>query len=875
MITRQLIIFIFSLSPLFIRAQIQITSGITPVNLVQNVLLGNGVSATNITFTGNPNQIGKFNGVNSTIGLDSGIVLGSGDVNQIPTPSPSMDYNGPGDPDLLTVAQSVTTNPQAGQISSTNDAAILEFDFVPQGDTVNFNFVFASEEYLGFVNTSYNDVFGFFLSGPGITGPFAAPAAFPNGSINLASVPGVNPPLPITISTIYPPFDYDFDGNIDPGFNDQYYINNPNNNTHGLNGFTTPLTIGFDVICGETYHFKFAVADCGDGTLDTHVFFEAGSFESPVLIDASLDTQTGDSVLIEGCTNAMLTITRPLNQAADSLELTFALQGVALDGVDYTVTPNQILFLPGQETVTLTFETYDDGLTEGPESIFLTINIPTACGLSTITDTLYILDPPVADFTASPLSGCAPLSVTFTNSSTNSNQFFWDFGDGTTQTANTLAQQQHTFNTSSEVLMVASYNNLCLDSSMVEITVFQSPVIVVNSPSICEGDTALLVATGANTYTWSPSLGSTNAVGDSNYVSPSVTTTYVVTGTDLNGCTSTASALVSVELVEITVNNDSICANVNSDQAVLTASGAATYVWSPSNGLNTTTGATVLASPLVTTSYLVTGTSQNGCVDTAVAIVTVIPDFNLTVTTDSICAGESATLVASGATTYTWSPGTYLNTTTGSNVIASPPQTTTYTVLGKVGSCEKSVNSTLIVYPKPNAIINASDVELTLPETLVTLMAGEQGNQNTWTYGNEVISTQPSFDYELPLQPGGYKIDLLVENEFGCTDETSVIIQLIEDLVFYVPNSFTPDGDEFNNVFLPILTSGMDISTYKLALYNRWGEVVFETSDVSIGWDGTYHGKLCQNGVYTWLLTFKSKYTDRYYEFNGHVSIQP
>lgn len=453
-------------------SQIQITSGITPANLVQNVLIGNGVSASNISFTGDANQIGQFNGINSTIGLSGGIVIASGDVNTIPTPNPSTDYFGAGDPDLLTIAQSVTTNPDAGFITSTNDAAILEFDFVPQGDTVSFSFVFASEEYLTYVNSSFNDVFGFFLSGPGITGPYAAPAAFPNGSINLAAVPGSNPPLPITISTIYPPGDYDFDGMTDPGFNEQYYIDNPTDNTHGLNGFTTPLSIGFDVICGETYHFKFAVADCQDGVLDTDVFFEAGSFQSEV-VNIAIATVDGDTNVIEGCTNAQFVFTRPTSQTADTLVVDYDIAGTSTQGVDFNNLINPVTFLPGEDTIVLTLNPTDDGIDDGPETLIITAFTVNDCGDTLVsTDTLYILDAPEAIFSASTVDGCEPLDVTFTNTSEHSDNYQWTFGNGQTANVNNLNAQTQTYITPGTAQLIVSFNGQCPDTATIAINAY-------------------------------------------------------------------------------------------------------------------------------------------------------------------------------------------------------------------------------------------------------------------------------------------------------------------------------------------------------------------------------------------------------------------
>ena len=89
--------------------------------------------------------------------------------------------------------------------------------------------------------------------------------------------------------------------------------------------------------------------------------------------------------------------------------------------------------------------------------------------------------------------------------------------------------------------------------------------------------------------------------------------------------------------------------------------------------------------------------------------------------------------------------------------------------------------------------------------------------------------------------------------------------------MFYIPNAFTPDGDEFNNSFKPVFTSGIDPYDFTLTLFNRWGEVVFESKDFSVGWDGTYHNKLSREGTYLWTVEFKDMYTDKRFNYNGQV----
>ncbi|WP_298391692.1 choice-of-anchor L domain-containing protein, partial [Flavobacterium sp.] len=244
----------------------------TPAQLVQNVLLGGGITVSNITFNGtalNANtvrdQVGSFTGGNTTnIGINNGLILATGDAQIAVGPN---DQSG---------ATDATANPIQGDadlaiLASANirNKAVLEFDFVPVGQNLTFNFVFGSEEYLEFVNGGFNDVFGFFLSGPGITGTFTG------GAANIALVPSTT--IPISID------------NVNDVLNPTYYVNNGAGVTPGINttiqydGFTTVIAATATVQCGQTYHIKLAIANVGDNSLDSAVFLQAQSFNTAQL----------------------------------------------------------------------------------------------------------------------------------------------------------------------------------------------------------------------------------------------------------------------------------------------------------------------------------------------------------------------------------------------------------------------------------------------------------------------------------------------------------------------------------------------------------------------------------------------------------------
>ena len=217
-----------------------------------------------------------LSGAEAILGLDGGVMLSTDHAGICAGSGGSGCTNCPGlgaNTELSNVANSVP--PLIGQsfsVSSVYDVAMLSFDFVASGDSIQFDYIFGSDEYLEYVNTPYNDVFAFFLSGPGISGPFSSPLGFPNGSTNLAVVPNAVPPLPITVSS------------VNNAVNGSLYVNNPGQVGFCTDGFTVPLRVESAVQCGEMYHIDIAIADCSDDAFESFVLIEEGSFVSEVEI---------------------------------------------------------------------------------------------------------------------------------------------------------------------------------------------------------------------------------------------------------------------------------------------------------------------------------------------------------------------------------------------------------------------------------------------------------------------------------------------------------------------------------------------------------------------------------------------------------------
>ena len=382
-------------------SQLTVEQPYTIEQYVSEVLIGNGVTATNITYTGSEEQLGYLSGADGLFSVSSGLVLSTDHATHLSDPG-CMDTQfcagcqGLGnDQDLLDVANSVP--PLIGQtftVSSVNDLCILEFDFEAGGDSISFNYVFGSDEYLTYVNTTYNDIFAFFLSGPGITGPYNSPAGFPDGAINIASVPDSDPLLPVTISSV---------NNVT---NAAYYIDNQTNNGICINGYTETFTASASVQCGETYHIKLAIADGSDSALESFVVLEEGSFSSnaiDIVASATIDGAEvflGDTTVVEGCNTAVFTVIRPDDTLQDTITLNIF--GTAVNGSDFIEIPTSWILEPGESSFDLELDPYNDSANEGAETVTIEYEYVNDCGDTILSSaTIVILDPePITLFTS-------------------------------------------------------------------------------------------------------------------------------------------------------------------------------------------------------------------------------------------------------------------------------------------------------------------------------------------------------------------------------------------------------------------------------------------------------------------------------------------
>ena len=478
----------------------------TPQQLVDNVLLGFGVTALNVTINGNPllantpqGNVGFFTNSNPAFPIDSGLILTTGNAIGAIGPNSSTSFTNNNPP-----TASVSTDPHLNDIAagSVTNGVVLEFDFIPQGDSVIFNYMFGSDEYPEFSPSTFNDAFGLFLWGPGIAGPYVQ-AGYPNGGINIATIPGG---IPVTIN------------NVGDASNTNYYVFNEaaSTLTYGdaiqYDGTTVKLTAASAVQCNQLYHIKLAISNVGDQSYDSGVFLEAGSFSSAA-VDVAVATVSGDTTIVEGCTFADFIFTRPAGQTNDTLIINYTIGGVAQQGVDYNNLVNPITFLPGEDSVVINLTPIQDNITEGFESVVISVEIINPCGDTIISSgTIYIGEGPIINITETdPTIYCANDSVVLSASAFGGYapyQYEWTTMSGAPLGTNDTIIQGISQNGSINFLVTATDNCNFSQIDTVTLTLNQTIAIdtIFTGPATCQptGFVSVMASglTGVPTYTW-------------------------------------------------------------------------------------------------------------------------------------------------------------------------------------------------------------------------------------------------------------------------------------------------------------------------------------------------------------------------------------
>lgn len=554
------------------------------------------------------------------------------------------------------------------------------------------------------------------------------------------------------------------------------------------------------------------------------------------------------------------------------------------------------------------------------------------------------------NITTNTITGCAPLTVNFNNSTYTSGTYTWNFGGGNTNTTSINPSFTYTNPGTYTVSLVVRDTSSCnkIDSSFTYITVYPKVTVSATATLVACSDTVKYngnaVTSGTiTTFQWSFSGGTvptstlTNPI---NTYSAAGTYTAQLLGVNNFGCRDSISVPITIFNIVPSVSGNTICAGTS---GTLSAGGGTSYQWQPASSLNNSTLATPVANPTTTTIYSVTitntvtgcvktlttqltvnpkptanftytinpcgggvqftdqsvsninswfwnfgntqtSTSQNpymfynyggnfnvslmatnnfGCSDTIVKPLSVpVPPTVSVTATQTICLGNFVNLNASGGFAYSWTPASGLSNPTIANPVASPTTSTNYSVtistINSLGDTCKLVLATAVnviqLSSIPMAVAAVPDTVIKGNSTVLTLTASP-GAVATWY---PLGSTTPQTGYTVSSSPSAPTTYTVVVTRGPCSQTLTVKVDVVEDGCessdVFIPNTFTPNGDGNNDI---MFARGYKLAEIYFAIYNRWGELVFETKDKTVGWDGTFKGRPADVGVFGYYVKFK------------------
>lgn len=622
--------------------------------------------------------------------------------------------------------------------------------------------------------------------------------------------------------------------------------------------FTNTSTVNNNVIIANLWNF-------GDGTTATqsspnHTYATPGvydvrlvSYETAGCRDTMIkqvivkSIPTADFSVPNTCVLAPVTVS---NASTDLINQNLTYSWDFGDGtpLETAANPTHVYQIAGTYTITL-IATNEDGCTHTRVRNIIVHDLPPVeAGV----------DQQLCPYTPMTLIGSGAVSYTWNNGAVNGTPFIPTI-DG-------------------KYIVTGTDGNGCQNKDSLMVTFLPAPVISAGPDvTVCENTSVTFTGSGAaTTYNWS------NGIPDGQAYVPAVGTYEIVLhGYDASNCFGLDTVILKVNPLPI-VNagpDQIICEGAST---VLAGSGADTYAWD--NGI----ADNVSFSPTSSLTYTVIGTSSEGCTNTDQAMVSIEAPIviQIATTSDPACEPHSAILLNNSTgtpsvnTQWVFGDGNTLSSLNDSvtnlyeNQGCYDVSVTSTTALGCVWS--QSYPSFICVYPNPvaNFTPNPGVISVIAPEaSLVNNSSGAV--QYIWNFGDGTeISNDFSPTHTFVVEPEqNFQVTLIAISEHGCVDSITKTVLMEKGVILYVPNTFTPDGNQFNPVFLPVVTSGVDKNAYKLEIYNRWGELVFSTTNTLEGWDGTYKGVACQEGQYTWKIRYKTSSSDDKKEHVGHVNL--
>lgn len=826
-----------------------------PESLVNDVLLGEGVEVSSILFNNGPGdavkrQIGSFQGGLPHIGIESGIILATGGVevaegpNNIPTAHvvvPAGEQLNE-DPDLQVLTGG----------SALRDVAIIEFDFTARGDTVRFRYVFASEEYNDHACSPYNDAFGFFVSGPGISGS----PNFVNHAKNVALVPGKNVPVAINTVNSGAAGIYGANSVCNAAYqgwqeNEVFFVNNagnPNPGTTQFDGFTVPMLIEIPVVCGETYHIKIAIADAVDDKNDSAVFLEAESFSGEIVLDANLtvaqpeglaDSLSGTA--IEGCSTYELEVYR----SDSTRDKTIFLRTTGLENAAaiFENLPESITFEEGETNKMVAFSVADDGDHQGLRNWTLELLHPNACGQDTVVfslessiddhppitvqvpDTLFAPCHQSASLVVIPQGGIVPHTIIWEDESISG--FAIDISSDSSYVLQGVVTDFCGAASLDVSVMIAAEIFTELEVSMPASMAFDCAEPIEIVPEVEGG-------VGEYNFAWkmNGSQLSQEEVFSQVLDSPGLLELEVS-----DRCAETITASSNAEWladpISVFAGDDtegSCIEEVVWIPEVTGGFGEYSYLWKENNN-EVSANAVYSFLPERTARYtlrVIDRCGQTG-LDTVFLFVN-DPDLEVSLPADTtVCSGERVELRP--AVTGGVGDLSYLWIETGGSLpeyVAVPrhDRTLTVRVTDDCGRTKEAV-----------ANLKVSEVEAKFlfdydfPENPVRNLSTSDCTY-MWVFPDGSISENFAPVYN-PEDGRTDPVILTVTDLHGC--EATAVEFFEPPMSLFIPTAFTPDGDGLNDVFK---AEGHHVADFHLWIFDKGGNLVFESTDLGSGWNG-------------------------------------
>jgi hypothetical protein len=841
--------------------------------LVKNVLVTGCLQADNVRFgyykkgtifnpgwtwndhtwsnTAGDRMLGYFNKGTSNFPIEEGLILSTGKIssamgpNSVGSKSDQM-VNVASDPDLAVITG-----------KTMYDAAVLEFDFIPAGNTVEFKYVFASEEYIEYCETDFNDAFGFFLSGPGISGTYT------NNAVNLAIIP-VN--IPVSVNTIHPA-GTNVNNFTFPAENAQYYIDNPSGSpTMEFDGSTVQLTATYNVTPCQTYRIKMAIADASDQNWDAGVFLSAKSFNSETLSLIHYGNNILDNNnIFEGCLNNKLVVIRQTTDLSQPYDVDLILAGSAINGTDILTSggqpfPTQITIPAGQASYEIPYYAVDDGAGDNNETFIVKVrnSCPCDANIVYVEKIIRIYEQvTIASLVAQNASCNGDNNGVITvNATGGSGAYEYSINNGTAwQTTNTFSGL-----TAGNYTILVRDPGSCYNPVSGTTTVGQPTPIDANAGpdvAICSGSSTQLSGSGGVLYSWSPATGLNNVNIANPVASPTTTTIYTLTVTNASGqCPDSDQVTVTVNpspTVNVTPGEVEICRGEN---ATLTASGANSYIWNPGGA----TTASITITPNSNANYTVIGTAANGCTAEASATVVVksVP-INVSAGADAViglCEVHQLQGSATGTNlTYSWMPAANLSNANIANPVFTPTTSGTFiyniTVTGENGcSATDQVSITVAQELTASAEVENNSCPNILDGSIdLTVNGGTAPYGFAWTGPSGFTANIEDISN---LVAGTYQV--VITDTDGCTKIVSYVVSTVPDVIF--PTASNPSDiqltvcnqsfpapdplvvtDEYDNCGAPVVAWVSDAD----AIVNGCIETIIRTYSVTDGSENSIH----------------------------------